>query len=185
MAGFLAFVPLHALDIGMADSGFILLAFAGVVVLIRSAGARLPDVLGPAHAIRTALTLSAVGLTLVATWHAPTGLVLGAVLLGAGVALLTPSVFALAAAAASPEERGQVMATTSAFIDVAFGLGPMSMGVIAALMGRPSVFAAGALMALGGLVLSAVTRLGHLRPLPSVPHGSVAPGTGEEPAAAT
>lgn len=163
MAGFLAFVPLHVLDIGMASSGLILLAFAGVVVLIRSVGARLPDVLGPARAIRAALILSAVGLAMVATWHAPVGLALGAVLTGAGVALLTPSVFALAAAAAPTGERGQVMATTSAFIDVAFGLGPMSMGVVAALMGRPSVFAVGALMALGGLVLMIVTRLGKPR----------------------
>jgi MFS family permease len=183
MAGFLAFVPLHVLDIGMASSGVVLLAFAGVVVLIRSAGARLPDMLGPARAIRAALTLSAVGLAVVATWHVPVGLLLGAVLLGAGVALLTPSVFALAAAAAPPAERGQVMATTSAFIDVAFGLGPMSMGVIAALLGRPSVFAAGALMALAGLVLIAVTRLGQPRPVPTAARGIIAPMAGEERAA--
>jgi predicted MFS family arabinose efflux permease len=181
MAGFLAFVPLHVLDIGMASSGLVLLAFAGVVVLIRSVGARLPDVLGPARAIRSALVLSALGLALVAVWHAPMGLVLGAVLLGAGVALLTPSVFALAAAAAPAGERAQVMATTSAFIDVAFGLGPMAMGLLAALMGRPSVFAAGALMALAGLVLISVTRLGEPGPTLTVPRG-IAP-TVDEPAA--
>lgn len=160
MAGFLAFVPLHVLDIGMASSGMVLLVFAGVVVLIRSIGARLPDLLGPSRAIRAALTLSAVGLVTIAFWHAAVGLVLGTVLLGLGVALIAPSVFALAAAAAPAEERGQVMATTSAFIDVAFGLGPMSMGVVAAMWGRPAVFAAGALVATAGLILMVLTRLG-------------------------
>lgn len=182
MAGFLAFVPLHVLDIGMASSGLILLAFAGMVVLIRSAGARLPDLLGPARAIRAALTLSAIGLTLIATWHAPAGLVLGAILLGAGVALLTPSVFTLAAEAAPIGERGQVMATTSAFIDVAFGLGPMSMGIVAAVMGRPSVFAAGALMAIAGLVVITATRLGKPRPTATVSRETTAPPVGDEPA---
>jgi MFS family permease len=163
MAGFLAFVPLHVLDIGMASAGLVLLLFAGMVVLVRSLGARLPDLLGPTRAIRAALTLSAVALTLVATWHTVTGMVLGAVLLGFGVALITPSVFALAAAAAPEGERGQVMATTSAFIDVAFGLGPMVMGLVATGFGRPAVFATGALMAIAGLVLVTLSQLGGAR----------------------
>jgi MFS family permease len=161
MAGFLAFVPLHVLDIGMSGAGVILAVFAGVVVLIRSVGARLPDILGSGRAIRAALTLSAIGLVLVGTWHTPAGLVLGAVVLAVGIALLTPSVFALAVADVPPSERGQVMATTSAFIDIAFGAGPFAMGIIAASMGRPAVFLAGAVIAGTGLVLVTVTRLGR------------------------
>jgi MFS family permease len=164
MAGFLAFVPLHVLDIGMDGSGAILLVFAGVVVLIRSVGARLPDRLGPARAIRAALTLSVIGLVVVGTWHAPTGSVVGAVVLAAGIALLTPSVFALAVADVPADERGQVMATTSAFIDIAFGVGPLGMGLVAASLGRPAVFLAGAASAAAGLALVAATHLGRSRP---------------------
>jgi MFS family permease len=164
MAGFLAFVPLHVLDVGLGGAGFVLLVFAGVVVAIRSLGARLPDILGPARAIRTALMLSVVGLTVVGVSPTPTGLVLGTIVLAAGIALLTPSVFALAAASVPAEERGQVMATTSAFIDIAFGLGPMSMGLVAAAFGRPAVFIAGAVAAGGGLALIAATRMGRPRP---------------------
>jgi MFS family permease len=160
MAGFLAFVPLHVLDIGLGGASVVLATFAGVVVLIRSAGARLPDVLGPARAIRAALTLSVVGLTTIWSWHTPIGLLSGAVVLAAGIALLTPSVFALAVAGVPAHERGQVMATTSAFIDIAFGAGPMSMGFIAAVFGRPAVFLAGAAVAGAGLVLVTTTRLG-------------------------
>jgi MFS family permease len=161
MAGFLAFVPLHVLEIGMASSGTTLLAFAGTVVLIRSVGARIPDVLGPARAIRAALSLSVVGLTLVGTWHTPAGLLLGAVVFGVGIALLTPSVFALAAAAVAPGERAQVMGTTSAFIDIAFGVGPIAMGFVAGAFGRPAVFLTGAAVAAAGLVLVVAAKVGR------------------------
>ena len=49
MAGFLAFVPLYARDLGLPSSGWLLFLFAAVVVAIRSLGARLPDRLGAAR----------------------------------------------------------------------------------------------------------------------------------------
>lgn len=163
MAGFLTFVPLYALDLGMGGSRMVLLAFAGVVVAIRSVGARIPDVLGPGRATRIALALSAVGLAVAGAWRAPTGLMVGAVVLGAGIALLTPSVFSLAVERVPPQERGAVIGTTSAFLDLALGLGPMALGVVAATLGRPGTFLAGALVAVVGLVYVVATRLGQPR----------------------
>jgi predicted MFS family arabinose efflux permease len=161
MAGFLAFVPLHVLDIGMTSAGSALLLFAVTVVAIRSAGARLPDLLGPATAIRAALVLSAVGLVLVGVWHDAAGLHLGAVVFGSGIALLTPSVFALAVAGVRANERAQVMGTTSAFIDLAFGVGPVAMGFVAGAFGRPAAFLTGAAVAVAGLVLVVWTKVGR------------------------
>jgi MFS family permease len=161
MAGFLAFVPLHVLDIGMGGAGIVLAVFASVVVLIRSLGARLPDLLGHGRAIRSALLLSTAGLSVAATWQAPIGLVAGAVVLGVGIALLTPSVFAMAVADVPPNERGQVMATTSAFIDIAFGAGPLLLGLVAAAYGRPAVFVAGALVAALGWILMVTRQVGR------------------------
>lgn len=123
MAGFLAFVPLYVRDIGMGGASLVLGLFAAIVVLIRSVGARIPDRLGPAAATRIALTLSAVGLAVAGTWREPTGLIAGTVLLGVGVALFTPALFALAVAGVPGNERGAVMGTTSAFLDLAFGTG--------------------------------------------------------------
>ena len=165
MAGFLAFVPLHVLDIGMGGSSLVLGLFAGVVVTVRSAGARLPDLLGPARAIRAALALSVVGLATAGVWQVPVGLVVGTAVLALGIALLTPSVFALAVADVPARERGQVMGTTTAFIDIAFGAGPVTMGLVAAALGRPAVFLAGAVAAAVGLVVVTVVRLGVPRPL--------------------
>jgi hypothetical protein len=53
------------------------------------------------------------------------------------------------------------MGTTSAFLDVALGLGPATLGFVAAAFGRGGTFLAGAAVAAAGLVLVAVTRLGR------------------------
>jgi MFS family permease len=161
MAGFLAFVPLYALDLGMSGAGLVLGMFSGIVVLIRSVGARIPDRLGPARATRIALTLSAAGLAVMGLWRTPAGLLAGTAIFGVGVALFTPALFALAVAGVQANERGAVMGTTSAFLDVGFGLGPATLGFVAASAGRSGTFLAGAAVAVAGLVLVVVTKLGR------------------------
>jgi MFS family permease len=161
MAGFLTFVPLYALDLGMDGARVALLLFAGIIVGMRSLGARIPDRLGVARATRMALALSAVGLAVVGTWRTPAGLMIGAVIFAAGIALLTPAVMALAVEGVAPQERGSVIGTTSAFLDLAFGLGPAVLGVVAASIGRPGTFLAGAGVAAAGLLLVVWTRFGH------------------------
>jgi MFS family permease len=161
MAGFLTFVPLYAVDLGMDGSRVVLLVFAGIVVGIRSVGARIPDRLGSARATRMALALSAAGLALMGTWRSPAGLLAGAAVLAVGIALLTPAVMALAVEGAPPGERASVIGTTSAFLDLAFGLGPAALGFVAAAVGRPGTFLAGAAVAAAGWVLVVATRLGR------------------------
>ena len=161
MAGFLTFVPLYAMDLGMDGSRLVLLSFAGIVVGIRSVGARIPDRLGAARTTRMALALSAAGLALVGTWRSPAGLLAGAVVFAVGVALLTPAVMALAVAGVPPGERASVIGTTSAFLDLAFGLGPAALGFVAAAVGRPGTFLAGAAVAAAGWVLVVATRFGR------------------------
>jgi predicted MFS family arabinose efflux permease len=135
--------------------------FSGIVVLIRSVGARIPDRLGPARATRIALTLSAAGLAVMGLWRTPAGLLAGTAIFGVGVALFTPALFALAVAGVRANERGAVMGTTSAFLDVGFGLGPATLGFVAASAGRGGTFLAAAAVAVAGLVLVVVTKLGR------------------------
>jgi len=153
MAGFLTFVPLYALDLGMGGSRVVLLLFAAVVVGIRGVGARIPDRLGPARATRIALALSAAGLAMVGAWRTPAGLVAGTAVFATGVALLTPAVMTLAVQGVAPRERGAVIGTTSSFLDLAIGLGPAALGLVAAAAGRPATFLASAAWAGAGLVM--------------------------------
>jgi predicted MFS family arabinose efflux permease len=162
MAGFLTFVPLYALDLGLDGSRGVLLLFAGIVVGIRSLGARLPDRLGAARATRAAMALTAAGLAVVGVWPAPAGLVAGTAVFAVGIALLTPAVLTMAVEAVAPRERGAVLGTTSSFLDLALGFGPATLGLVAASTGRPGVFLAGAAVAAAGLLLVWV-RPGRLR----------------------
>jgi predicted MFS family arabinose efflux permease len=154
MAGFLTFVPLYALDLGMDGSRVVLLLFAAIVVGIRSLGARIPDRLGAARATRIAMVLSAAGLAVVGAWRTPAGLVTGIAIFATGIALLTPAVMTLAVQGVTPQERGAVIGTTSAFLDLAIGLGPATLGLVAAAAGRPGTFLAGAGVAAAGLLLA-------------------------------
>ncbi|MGH2629556.1 MAG: MFS transporter, partial [Actinomycetota bacterium] len=163
MAGFLTFVPLYSLDLGMGGAGPVLGLFAGIVVAIRSVGARIPDRLGARRCTWIALTLIAIGLAVIGAWQSPTGLVAGTVVFGVGVALFTPALFSLAVEGVPANERGAVMGTTSAFLDVALGLGSATLGVVAAGFGRGGTFLAGSIVAVAGLALVLTTKLGRPR----------------------
>jgi MFS family permease len=154
MAGFLAFVPLYALDLGFARSGWLLFLFAAIVVAIRSLGASLPDRLGARRATRAALICTVIGLATIGSWRTAPGLVTGTVILAVGVALATPAIMTLALERVPSYERGSAMGTVSMSLDLAFGLGPATLGLVAAIIGRPGLFLAAAAVAAAGLLLA-------------------------------
>ena len=171
MAGFLAFVPLYALDLGLPGSGMLLFGFAAIVVVIRSVGARIPDRLGAERSVRLALLCSTTGLVIIGGWRTVPGLATGTVVLAVGVALGvrsrlrtggkslgTPAIMMLALERAPASERGAVMGTVSMSIDLALGFGPATFGLVAAGLGRSSGFLAAGLVAAAGLSLASRTR---------------------------
>lgn len=154
MAAFLAFIPLYALDAGLEGSRVVLLLFSGIVVGIRSLGARIPDKLGPVRATRVALALSAAGLGVLGLAGSPAGLLAGTAVFAVGIALFTPALLTMAVDGVPPAQRAAVMGTTSAFLDLAFGLGPATVGLVAGTVGRGGGFLAGAGVAMAGLVVA-------------------------------
>jgi len=50
-------------------------------------------------------------------------------------------------------QRGAVVGTFTAFVDLAFGLGPVSLGAVASLLGYRRAFVAAAFVSAGGLAL--------------------------------
>ncbi|GAB2632829.1 MFS transporter [Kribbella swartbergensis] len=154
MAGFLAFVPLYALDLGLSGAGFLLFGFAAIVVVIRSAGARIPDRLGAVRSVRLSLLCATIALATIAVWRTVPGLVVGTAVLGIGVALGTPAIMTLALDRAPATERGAVMGAVSMSIDLAQGLGHATLGLAAAATTRPTAFGTAALVACAGLVLA-------------------------------
>lgn len=153
LSGFSAFIPLYALQVGLSGSRAVFATFSVVVLLIRSFGARIPDLLGPRRAATIALTTSATALTLMSIWDEPAGLFVGAFVFGIGQALAFPALMTLALSGAPPSERGAVVGTFTAFFDLSFGLGAVASGAIAALLGYEGAFLGAAVVAGGGILL--------------------------------
>jgi MFS family permease len=153
LSGFTTFMPLYALDIGMSGSKLVFASYSAVVLAIRSLGARIPDILGPRRAATSALASSTVGLLVIALWDEPIGLFSGAIVFGIGQALAFPALVTLAISGTKPSERGAVVGTFTAFFDLAFGLGAVSLGTVAALVGYRGLFIAAACVSAGGILL--------------------------------
>jgi MFS family permease len=156
MAGFLAFAVLHARAIGIERWSGVLLLFGATVVVCRLVFAKLPDRVGPARLASVALSVAALGLLLVGTAQTAVALLAATVVLAAGIAFVTPAVFAAVFTSVPATERGSAAATTSIFIDLGLGGGPMLVGALAAASSIPTSFVlAAALPLAGGLLLGA------------------------------
>jgi MFS family permease len=117
-------------------------------------GARLPDVLGPRRAAGLALFGEAAGLTIIGLWPEPEGLYAGALVMASGVSLAFPALASLALSGAPDSERGSVLGTFTMAVDLGFGIGPVTLGAVAAAVGyRGSFLAAAGAAAVGLAVL--------------------------------
>jgi MFS family permease len=154
MAGFLAFVPLHATSLGLDGAGIPLAMYAAIVVLLRIIFVRLPDEIGAARLSGGALIIGAVGLALVGTLPGTVGLFVGTAVFAAGIAFMFPALIAVAVGLVDEAERGSVVGTSSVFLDLSFGLSPALLGLVVDASGYPAAFMVSAIVsAIGAAVL--------------------------------
>lgn len=167
MAGFLAFAVLHARAIGIERWSGVLLLFGATVVVCRLVFAKLPDRVGPARLAAVALSVAALGLLLVGTAQTAVALLAATVVLAAGIAFVTPAVFAAVFTSVPATERGSAAATTSIFIDLGLGGGPMLVGALAAASSIPTSFVLAAALPLAGGLLLGVRSLHRVGAAPA------------------
>jgi MFS family permease len=154
MAGFFAFLPGYARQVGLGGASLPLLVYALIVVALRIVGARVPDRYGSIPVATFALTMAAVGLTIMGLIATPAGLIAGTAVFAIGIAFLMPAIVSLAVSRVPEEERGSVVGTTAVFLDIAFGIAPVAIGALAAGTGTgPTFFLSAAIAAVGALVL--------------------------------
>lgn len=151
LAGYGAFVPLYARELGLSGAGGFFLLYGVLVLIVRVVGARIPDRLGAARAGTAALALVGSGIALVAAWGGVAGLVAGTVVFAAGMSLMYPALLLLALEGVSDSERASVVGTFSSFFDLSQGLGALICGTVAAVAGYRGAFATGAVLAFVGL----------------------------------
>lgn len=148
-----SYMPLFSDELGMNGSQWVYLAYAAVVILVRVFGARLPDVLGPGRSGTIATVAIALGMITIAVFATPWGLYAGAIVFAIGSSFHYPSLMALVINSTPASERSSVIATFTAFFDVASGFGGLSLGVIASAGGYRSAFLTAAVAAIAGLIL--------------------------------
>jgi predicted MFS family arabinose efflux permease len=96
------------------------------------------------------------------------GLFAGGAMFGVGQALAFPALMSIAVRGAPASERGAVVGTFTAFFDLAFGLGAVSLGAVASVFGYTGSFKVASLVALIGLgLLYAYARRDAREPLPA------------------
>ena len=138
--GFLAFMDLHAADMGIASSGSVFALFAALIVGVRLFGARLPDRLGALTTTRLSMAFSAAGLFILGVWRSGTGVFVGATVMACGQCFLFPALFVLTVDRAPETERGHAIGSFSVFFDLAMGFGGAVVGMVVALSSRPDAF---------------------------------------------
>ena len=163
MGAYLAFLPLIGDQLGLDGVGGYLAVYALVVVSMRIVGARLPDRIGAVRLSGAALLLCAAGMGVVGIAPTEGGLWLATVIYAAGIAFTFPAIITLAVKGVPAAERGAVVGTTSLFLDVAFGLSPALLGLLATVVGYPPTFLVSAAVALVGAGYLAM-RGGRLAP---------------------
>ena len=150
MGAYFAFLPLLGDQLGLDGVGGYLAAFALVVIGLRIVFARLPDQLGPARLSGTALVLSATGMGIAGLFPSEPGLWVATFVFAGGVAFTFPAIVALSVMGVPADERGAVVGTTSLFLDVAFGLSPALLGLMAGTTGYPATFLVSGVVAATG-----------------------------------
>lgn len=154
MGGYFTLLPPYAVGpLGLDGARLFLLTFGGTVIVARLIGVRLPDRIGARRLSGSALLITAAGLGLMGLIPTVGGLLAGTLLLGLGVAFTTPALASLTVSRAPVSERGAALGTFSAFIDLAFGAGPIAMGAVAAVSTTPIAFLSAAGVALIGAAI--------------------------------
>jgi MFS family permease len=165
MAGFLAFVPLYATELGMDGAGPALAVYALIVVGLRIAFVTAPDRFGAAPLGTVALLGSAAGMAVIGFVHSPAGLLIGTAVFATGIAFLFPAMLSLAVSRVDETERGSVVGTTTAFVDVSFGIAPAVLGVVAGAVGFSGAFLLSGVIALVGAAWLVLDRDRVARPV--------------------
>jgi MFS family permease len=151
MAGF---VVLLLDDRGIGAGAAVFTVFAAAVVVTRLAVGTLPDRLGARRTALGAGLVQATGLALVGVAPSLAVALTGAIVMGAGMSLVFPSLALMVVERVGEQRRGAAMGAFTSFFDLGVGLGAPFAGLVATLAGDyQAAFLAGAACCLAGALL--------------------------------
>jgi MFS family permease len=154
-AALAAFVSLHMLAHGVANgiAGFD--AFGFTYIGVRLFIGNVPDRLGPRQVAFWSAIVEAAGLVIVAVAANLATVIIGGLVIGAGLSLLFPSLALIVINRAPDSQRGAALGAFTSFWDVGIAVGAPAAGLIANLTNYTDIYYVMAACAVGSAVLAA------------------------------
>lgn len=152
-SAFSAFLPDHARSIGFGGSGGLFAAYSVVCLVLRLAGARVPERLGARRAVTIAFVTLAVALGGLAAFPDAWALWAAAVVIGVGMAFMYPSLMALTVNRVDDRERPAAISSFTMFFEIGTVGGGLVLGLAAQLFGKRASFGAAVVLCAFGLWL--------------------------------
>jgi len=151
--GILTFLPIHALQLGLANPGIWFGVYAACILLSRPIADPLLDRISRRAVVLPGLTLNIVGIVILALASSPTWLMAAAIIAGFGTGAAQPALMTLAVDQSAAERRGQSLAQFQLFYDLGIGIGSLTLGALLDLVNQnfSIMYMATALVALSGL----------------------------------
>jgi MFS family permease len=150
-AAYGAFLPDYSREVGLANSGALFAAYSAVVLVLRIAGARLPEQLGARLSVTIALSSVGVGLVVLAVFATTWSLWVSSLIFGLGNAFLYPSLMAATVDRVSEHERARALSSFTMFFEVGTAVGGLALGALAEVTGKRWSFLAGVVPVVFGL----------------------------------
>ena len=126
----------------MGGSAGLFAAYSVVCIVLRIAGARLPERLGPRRSVTIAFTTMALALAGLAAFAQPWALWLAAVVIGVGMAFQYPSLMALTVNRSPERERAAALSSFTMFFEIGTVTGGLMLGLVAESLSKQAAFAA-------------------------------------------
>ena len=151
--GILTFLPIHALQLSLANPGIWFGVYAACILLSRPIAGPLSDRISRRAVVLPGLTLNIVGIVILALASSPTWLMAAAIIAGFGTGAAQPALMTLAVDQSAAERRGQSLAQFQLFYDLGIGIGSLTLGALLDLVNQnfSIMYMATALVALSGL----------------------------------
>ncbi len=151
LAVFSAFLPEHARSVGFGGSGALFAVYSVVCLILRVAGARLPERLGPRRAVTMSFVATGTALLLLFAVAQPWAVWVAAAVMGVGTAFVYPSLMALAIDRAPESHRARVLGSFTMFFELGTVIGGVALGLVAQVLGKRASFGAAVLVCCVGL----------------------------------
>jgi MFS family permease len=152
-AAFSAFLPEHARDVGLAGSAGLFMTYSVVCLVLRVAGARLPERIGARRSVSIAFVALATALVGLALFAEAWALWASAAVIGVGMAFMYPSLMALTVNRVDDRERPAAVSSFTMFFEIGTVSGGLLLGAVAELAGKRASFGVAVVICAAGLWL--------------------------------